>query len=139
MSIHPFMQAIWDGDLNAVERMLATGADPDLHSHGHSALEIAIEADQPEILGCLIGAGANVFERRSDGWTLLHGAVNMECEARNQCFIPADLRLIQPVLDAGLDPAAEFGPQRLTPLDIALQYRHNPAAKVLRDAGGPSL
>src|SRR4051812_44173257 len=67
----PLLVALWDGDRATALALIAGGADPNaadtrpLIGHGATPLHFAADADDPELVRALIGAGAAV-----NAWTL---------------------------------------------------------------------
>lgn len=128
------------GDSTALDHALASGGSPDARDlDGRSALEVAIEADDPASLQRLLAAGADANAARPDGWTPLHMAVDYEGDSALQNGVPMDLRFIRPLLDAGGDPTAEWtsaGAGVETPLDMAHFYGHLAAVEAMTRATG---
>ncbi|OJD37529.1 ankyrin repeat protein [Diplodia corticola] len=67
-------QAIVDGDLEHVQDWLAQeGADPNCRDYtGRTPLHLACHSSSPEIVQCLVDAGARMVARVADGRTALH-------------------------------------------------------------------
>ena len=67
-------QAIVDGDLEGVQDWLSQeGANPDTRDYtGRTPLQLAVTSSTPEIVQCLIDAGARIVARIVDGKTALH-------------------------------------------------------------------
>lgn len=126
------------GDLHALDRALSAGGSPNVRgADGRSALEVAIECDDVSSLRRLIAAGANVNAAMANGWTPLHMAVDFEGDCNVQNHLPMDLRHIQPLLDAGADPAAEYttsGSVVKTPIAMAVRYEHILAVEAMTRA-----
>ena len=134
------VDAIIDGDAEALSGALVAGGNPDVHaSDGRTALEVAIECDDVAALRQLLIAGANVKAARPDGWTPLHMAVDFEGDCALQNGLPMDCRHIQPLLDAEADPNAVWiggQPPERTPLDMARSYGHSAAVGAMERVVG---
>lgn len=67
-------QAIVDGDLEHVQDWLKQeDADPNRRDYtGRTPLHLAVSSSTPEVVQCLIGAGARITARLFDGKTALH-------------------------------------------------------------------
>ncbi|MFH1113810.1 MAG: ankyrin repeat domain-containing protein [Pseudomonadota bacterium] len=71
------MGAIYKGDLKAVERLLAGGADANARDQsGWTALMRAAESGRPDIVRLLLDNGADVALKSECGWTALIQAVS---------------------------------------------------------------
>lgn len=68
----PLMIGSYNGMLEAVDALLAGGADPNLHGKNNDTVLIAaVAGGHPMILSSLLTAGARVNEQRVDGATAL--------------------------------------------------------------------
>ncbi|MBM7602368.1 Zn-dependent protease with chaperone function [Metabacillus crassostreae] len=104
----PFLQAIIDGDIAAVEKELSNGTNPnESNEYGESALMIAVQHGQTDIVTALINNDADVDLQDDYGWTPLMTAVTYE-----------DIALAKIILDAGADPKV-MDNDNLTALDHA--------------------
>jgi ankyrin repeat protein len=67
-------RAIVDGDVGQVQKWLAQdGANPNIRDHtGRTPLHLAVMSSTPEIVRCLVDAGARLVARLADGKTALH-------------------------------------------------------------------
>ena len=124
------VDAAWDGDLGAVEALIAAGADPNAREDGYPALQIAVRDGTVEIVEALLGAGAdvNAFGEWVPGCcqdldTALHQAVRYWY----MCGDPGDFEfcsnraeVIQVLLAAGADVDARDKLRGWTPLHAAL-------------------
>src|SRR5882724_3317034 len=69
----PFVQAVIDGDMDAVASGLVQGRDPNQSDRfGWVALHRAAANDKEDVARLLIAAGALLEVRGTDGWTPLH-------------------------------------------------------------------
>ena len=110
------------GDLEAVERLLATGSDPNsVDADGTTALTLAAAAGQVESAGRLLAAGADPDEQEASGLTALMSAVIANGELDLGSGHPVFLQLVELLIDAGaeLDLEDENGD---TALDHARSY-----------------
>ena len=99
----------------AAQRLLATGADPDVAARNPSEvrpLHSAAAADATEICRLLLDAGAAPDARQQGGYTPLHAAAQHG---------NADLVVL--LLDRGADPRARTA-KGLLPADLALEQGH---------------
>lgn len=128
--------AVQGGDVDELRSLVDAGGDPStLHPTVRlSALCFACEHDQPQVLVALIEAGADVNWRSEQGWTALHHAVDAEGDLAAQAGKPLDLRLIQPLLDAGADATVTYNGD--TALDVARVYGHRLAVEAILDRAG---
>jgi ankyrin repeat protein len=128
--------AIWNGDVPAIEALLAGGESPSCidQESGWSALMLAAENQQLESTRTLLAAGADPNYAMPDGWTALHHAVDSECDGQSQTSVPAEGRLTALLVSAGADTNAVWthGGQTQTPGDIASGYQCEPVANALR-------
>ena len=126
------VDAARDGDLGAVEALIAAGADPNAREDGYPALQIAVRDGTVEVVEALLGAGAdvNAFGEWVPGCcqdldTALHQAVRYWYV----CGDPGDFEycsnraeVIQVLLAAGADVDARqklVGMGGMTPLHTA--------------------
>ena len=68
---HPIWQAIHEGQLAFVERMLDSGLSVDYEYGAVSLLQLAAEVDNPSIVRLLLDRGAAVNKADNYGWTAL--------------------------------------------------------------------
>ena len=75
----PLMKAITHGDEIVVKNLIQNGADVNVvvadKNYNYSALLLAANGDNPEIVKALIDAGANINAKNGGGWTALMFAV----------------------------------------------------------------
>ncbi len=108
-----FADAVWAGDLPAVEAMIAAGADVNAaEADGHPLpLHLAIEQQWIEIVQRLIAAGAEVNRDLGHGWrTPLVHAIDIESDAAAQKFQEPGHASTEPtelLLAAGAVPTEE--------------------------------
>ncbi|KAJ4120170.1 hypothetical protein NW769_000016 [Fusarium oxysporum] len=105
----------------AVTTLLRYGANPNINTpNGHSPLMFASEARNPDSIGPLLGAGANVAQYDVEGQTALHYAAGHW----------DDLAYYEPLVEYGSDVNWPTIP-RLTPLTTVIIEGHNKAMKYL--------
>jgi ankyrin repeat protein len=76
-----FSQAVWSGNLNAVDAMIAAGADVNASDDPRDPpLHLAIEQKWVLIVSRLIKVGALVNRDLGDGWTPLVHAIDIESD-----------------------------------------------------------
>ncbi|WP_422459774.1 MULTISPECIES: ankyrin repeat domain-containing protein [unclassified Endozoicomonas] len=115
------LKAAEDGDLASMKTLLEQGADIESRGrYGETPLFLAVTSEKPEVLNCLLAAGASVNVRNPSGQTPLHRARSGETvhqllawgadiEARDNCgntplfqaCSKADLEMLKVFLDAG--------------------------------------
>jgi len=93
----PLMDAVYNGDVEEVENLLADGADPnEKGEYGESPLLVATYSLYPDIMDLLLTNGADPNISDEEGWTPLMSAV-----------VTADMNVVQILLDAGADPTQQ--------------------------------
>jgi ankyrin repeat protein len=93
-SLPPLLRAAAIGDRDAVHRLVRVADVNAAAKDGWTALHAAAVFDHPEVVACLLTAGAVVDARDSDGFTPLLNAAN------------ASAAVISMLLEAGADPDA---------------------------------
>ena len=149
----PLEQAILRNKTEIALCLLAAGADPNsTNASKRTPLHLAVERNNPGIVTALLKAGAKPNARDQDGWTPLHHAA-----AKNQLATATALlaggadpmtlselggtplheaaasggaEIVRLLLDHKVDPTVK-SKQGVTALDIARQYKNQPAIGVL--------
>lgn len=76
-----FSQAVWSGDLDAVNAMIAAGADVNAADDPRDPpIHLAIEQEWLPIVRRLIEAGAQINRDLREGWTPLVHAIDIESD-----------------------------------------------------------
>ena len=124
--------AAYRGQLGVVERLIGSGAgDPnevDSTRNGSSAIYIAASNNHPDIVGCLLSAGADSNKSTTDnGRTPLYQAAKF-----------GHVDVIQQLLAGGADVNQPKRSDGMTPLSMAAQSGHVAAVKTLL-AGGAAV
>ena len=122
----PVADAAMRGDIEAVRALLKDGADVNAaQGDGMTALHWAAEADDVEMVGMLLYAGANLqgVTRLAD-YTPLH----LASKAGNE-------RIVAQLLEAGADPSAHTTTGEVTPLHFAAASGSAASVEVLLDHG----
>jgi ankyrin repeat protein len=121
----PLMQAVYKGDVAQTKRLLAGHANVNaVNTYGVSAMLLAAEASNTELIDLLLKAGAKANSANLDGETALH------LVARSGNVEAAKLLLAQ---GAKIDAREKFGGQ--TPLMWAAARRHAPMVELLASKG----
>jgi ankyrin repeat protein len=130
-----FSEAVWSGDLSAVEEMIVAGVDV----NGKSAdaqwppLHLAIEQRHHEIVRRLIAAGASLnLDADGSGWTPLVHAIDIESDAAWQMYHEPDrefTELTEMLLAAGAIPTKRA-------FEIATDYQNRKALALLNRFAG---
>ena len=145
-------QAAREGDVEAIEALLAAGADPEArHGYGeHTPLHVAAEGGHVEAIEALIKAGAVVHAKDLWDRTPLdiaraqrHAAAVAVLKAAGRCVYPdtlhraaldGDVEAIETLLAAGRDPNAR-GDHGYDPLHFAARGGHLGVIAALLAAG----
>lgn len=120
----PFLDAIGRGQVGAVRGMLDAGTDPDMRNRGGSALERALDRNQPEIFAMLIECGADprtVDDRGRQIFELAHykGAAYVAPLLKTGVRPDAFVRGNDPLADAILHDKEDL-------VQLYLEYRFDP-------------
>jgi uncharacterized protein len=149
----PLEQAVLRNKQEIALFLLEEGADPNTADGAQrTPLHLAIERNNPDLITALLKAGAKPGQLDKDGWTPLHHAA-----AKNQLATATALlaggadpmvlselggtplheaaasggkEIIQLLLDHKVDPSIK-SKQDVTALDIAKEYKNQPAIDVL--------
>lgn len=127
-----FTEAVWAGDLFAVEVLLAAGADPNAPTEEGfpPPLHLAIEQQWVEIVRRLIAAGAAVNRDHGQGWTPLAHAIDIESDAASQAGLPPEAvstELVELLLAAGAEPTERA-------FELSAAYNNHKARSLLEAA-----
>jgi ankyrin repeat protein len=102
--------ALWKaagaGDVTRVRELIEAGADVNHVDRGWSVLMVAVEMSQLEVALALISAGADVNFCAAEGWSVLHHAVDVECDGYAQSQVSPDLAMVDLLLRSGANPRA---------------------------------
>ena len=112
------------GDVAAVKKALARGADPNLNESGAPPLYYAAERGNVEMVKALLEGGARTEERDMYGSTALMGAATYGHTA-----------VVKALIAAGADVNAKNAKFGTTALDATIEDAHVEAADALRAAG----
>jgi ankyrin repeat protein len=116
-------------------RLLLEGHDADPNSptpYGLTALHVAVEFYQADMVEYLCAHGASPNAQNPDGWTPLHVAVDIEADSAHQEDREPSVGLIRILLEAGAD-ARLRDKKGLTPRDLAAEWGHDAAAQLLAE------
>lgn len=128
----PLHMAVHEGNIPAVERLLAAGADVMIgDAAGNTPLHLAEDA---ALIKQLLAAGAAVNARNADGWTPLHSLVGQYGRKMEIYGSPFKASAIRALLAGGANINATDGTGR-TPLHVAQASRRLQAFRVLVAAG----
>ncbi len=124
-----FNDAIRQGDVVAVDAMIAAGADVNaIEPGGHfPPLYLAVEHMDVAIARRLVQAGADVNHELEDGWTPLAHAIDIESDAAWQAHYEAGhetTELCELLLAAGAIPTTRA-------FQVAEQYDNDKARRLL--------
>ncbi len=117
-----FLNAVWDGDVETVEEMLADGENPNKRdAYGNNPMTLAGFAGQTEVAGVLLQYGADIQSSDDSGMTPLH------CATYYDRLDTARFLLAQHADVTAMD---QFGQ---TPLDLAEQKGFSEMAELLKE------
>ena len=121
---HPLHVAAGLANFEVVEKLLKKGHSVnDRDSFGATPLLIAVVAGQEKMVDLLLSKGADPHLSAKDGYTLMHGAA-----------FSGKKSLIRKGLSFGLEINSRYGPEGITPADVAED--EGPALPYLRSMGG---
>lgn len=121
--VHPIWKAICEGQSASVAKILDGGLSIEYEHRGVRILQLAIEANNDDVVRLLIERGAAVDVADMRGWTALHSTA-----------YSGNVHLLLLVLQKtdNLTPADHQG---WTPLDLAAFYKHGEIMKLLDPEG----
>ena len=124
----PLQLSVLQGDVMAVDRLLADGTDPnEADRYGWRPLHFAVPLAGLEAVSALLAAGADVDARTASGATALHLAASQ-----------APVSVVSALLSAGADPNAKEDEGGLTPMHYAVRSQQEallPVITSLLEAG----
>ena len=113
--------SVLQGDVMAMDRMLAEGADPnEADRYGWRPLHFAVPLAGLEVVSALLANGADVDARTASGATALHLAAS-------QSTVP----VISALLESGANPNAMEDVAGSTPLHYAAQFQEEALLSVI--------
>ncbi|VDM28042.1 unnamed protein product [Toxocara canis] len=126
-NLKKFMEYVHSKSGDKVEKMCAVGLDPNFHdSHGDSPLTLAVDVtDNRAVIVALVGGGAHLDFRNSEGQTAMHKAAFM-----------SSVENVQTLLELGASPNYR-DPLGLTPLYYSMltaDSKADVAEMLLKDA-----
>ncbi|MDB4681224.1 ankyrin repeat domain-containing protein, partial [bacterium] len=121
------IDAARDGNIEAVKQHIAAGTDVNAQNGGRAPLIEAANGNNKEIVELLIANGADVNEKRSDGWTPLHGATTVGLKEVVELFIAESADVNAQMVDGS------------TPLNWAIERDNLDIVALLRKHGGKTL
>ena len=117
----PLQLSLLQGDVMAVDRMLAEAADPnEADRYGWRPLHFAVPLAGLEVVSALLANGADVDARTGSGATALHLAASQAPES-----------VVSALLDSGADPNAKEDVAAWTPLHYAAQFQEEALLSVI--------
>ncbi|HYA87080.1 MAG TPA: ankyrin repeat domain-containing protein [Nitrospirota bacterium] len=115
------LEAIQNGDLEAVKKLIEEGVNVNLIREGVTPLMLASSKGHTEIAGIILQAGANINEKSDDGWTALHKAV----------FDQGKTAIVDLLMQSGIDVEAKNISGK-TALNLAEEKGHREIARVIK-------
>lgn len=121
--VHPIWKAVREGQSASVANILDGGLSLEYEHRGVRILQLAIEANNEEVVRLLVERGAAVGVADMRGWTALHSAA-----------YSGNVELLLLVLQK-TDNRTPTDQQGWTPLDLAAFYKHDEIVKLLDPEG----
>lgn len=122
-NVHPVWKAVFEGQGASVARILDGGLSIEYEHRGVRLLQLAIEANNADVVRMLIERGAAVNVADTRGWTALHSAA-----------YSGNSELLLLVLQR-TDNKEATDQQGWTPLDLAAFYKHDEIMGLLDPEG----
>lgn len=122
-AVHPVWKAIYEGQSACVAKILDGGLSIEYEHRGVRILQLAIEANNEEVVRLLIERGAAVDVADTRGWTALHSTA-----------YSGNVELLLLILQK-TDNKTPTDHQGWTPLDLAAFYKHDEIMKLLDPDG----
>ena len=121
---NPLHVAAGLGDLNKIKRLLENGHSVNKRdAFGATPLLVAMVSGKEDVVDFLLSKNANPLLSAKDGYTLMHGAA-----------FSGKKNLIRKALSYNLDVNSRYGPDGITPVDVAEES--GDALPLLRALGG---
>jgi ankyrin repeat protein len=131
-------QAAAEGDLQQVESLLRARDTEALSwrkpESGWTALHVAVEMGELQVIRALVNAGAPLEARDLAGWTPVLGSLDSAIDGAWQTGSALDLRVATFLLDAGANPSARALDRR-TPLVLVRERDCREAEELLTVRG----
>lgn len=130
----PLTQAVKNGDLAEVQKMLRNGGNPNEKQLGISVLMNACSAGNMELVKLLIEKGADVNARDWDGMSILMVAATAPGFGDPDLKENLCLEMVEALLKAGADPGYKSW-RRRTAIKEAEWVGHNKVVELLKTSG----